>query len=136
MDEQQEAKLNMAVRTVLAHRCLQCHSSDKTEGKFRLDQREFVFQGGESGPVILPGDVDNSELVRRITLPAGHKEAMPGKGKPLDENEVSLIKLWVAKGAPWPEHVEGIFPVAPDRTSLVAGKRGSVRLVLGGRRSL
>src|SRR5690606_2588138 len=66
LDEQQEAQLNMAVRTVLAHRCFQCHSSDKTEGKLRLDQREFVFQGGESGPAIQPGDVDNSELVRRI----------------------------------------------------------------------
>ncbi|MFB2120093.1 DUF1549 domain-containing protein [Parapedobacter sp. 2B3] len=113
LDEQQETQLNMAVRTVLAHRCFQCHSSDKTEGKLRLDQREFVFQGGESGPSILPGDVDNSELIRRITLPAGHKEAMPGKGKPLDDNEVNLIKVWVAKGAPWPEHIKGIFPVAP-----------------------
>lgn len=113
LGERQEAELNLAVRTVLAHRCFQCHSSDKTEGKLRLDQREFVFQGGESGPVIQPGDVDNSELVRRITLPPGHKEAMPGKGKPLDENEVNLIKLWVEKGAPWPEHIKGIFPVAP-----------------------
>ncbi|MGV3763794.1 DUF1549 domain-containing protein [Parapedobacter sp.] len=113
LDERQEAELNLAVRTVLAHRCFQCHSSDKTEGKLRLDQREFVFQGGESGPIIQPGDVDNSELVRRITLPPGHKEAMPGKGKPLDENEVNLIKLWVAKGAPWPENIKGIFPMAP-----------------------
>src|SRR5690606_19824718 len=113
LDEQQEAQLNMAVLTVLAHRCYQCHSRDKTEGKLRLDQREFVFRGGESGPAILPGDVDNSELVRRITLPVGHKEAMPGKGKPLDDNDVNLIKLWVAKGAPWPEHIKGIFPMAP-----------------------
>ncbi len=113
LDEQQEAKLNMGVRTVLAHRCFQCHSSDKMEGKLRLDQRDLVFQGGESGPIIVPGDVDNSELIRRITLPPGHKEAMPGKGKPLDENEVNLIKIWVAKGAPWPEHIQGIFPVAP-----------------------
>ncbi len=113
LDEQQEVELNMAVRTILAHRCFQCHSSDKTEGKLRLDQREFVFQGGESGPVIHPGDVQHSELVRRITLPPGHKEAMPGKGKPLDENEVNVIKLWIEKGAPWPEHVKGIFPVAP-----------------------
>ncbi|MEC3879632.1 DUF1549 domain-containing protein [Parapedobacter sp. 10938] len=113
LDERQEAELNLGVRTVLAHRCFQCHSSDKMEGKLRLDQREFVFQGGESGPIIVPGDVENSELVRRITLPPGHKEAMPGKGKPLDENEINLIKLWVAKGAPWPEHIQGIFPVAP-----------------------
>lgn len=113
LGEQQEVELNMAVRTVLAHRCFQCHSSDKTEGELRLDSREFVFQGGEGGPVILPGDAKNSELVRRIMLPPGHKEAMPGKGKPLDENEVNLIVTWIDKGAPWPEHIKGIFPVAP-----------------------
>src|SRR3546814_20591739 len=64
LDEQQEAKLNMAVRTVLAHRCFQCHSSAKTEGKLRLDQREFVFMGVESGTVILPVAVDNRTFYR------------------------------------------------------------------------
>lgn len=113
LDDEQEMNLNLAVRTILAHKCYQCHSSDKTEGELRLDQKEFVFQGGESGPVIHPGDVKNSELVRRITLPPGHKEAMPGKGKPLNDNEIALIKLWVEKGAPWPDQAKGIFRVAP-----------------------
>ena len=113
LNEEQEMNLNLAVRTILAHKCYQCHSSDKSEGELRLDQKELVFQGGESGPVIVPGDEKSSELVRRITLPPGHKEAMPGKGKPLAENEIALIKLWIEKGAPWPDKVKGIFRVAP-----------------------
>jgi len=113
LDGEQEMNLNLAVRTILAHKCFQCHSSDKTEGELRLDDKELVFKGGESGPVIVPGDVQNSELVRRITLPPGHKEAMPGKGKPLSDNEISLVKLWIEKGAPWPDQAKGIFRVAP-----------------------
>lgn len=113
LDSEQETNLNLAVRAILAHHCFQCHSSDKTEGKLRLDQKELVFKGGESGPVIIPGDVQKSELVRRITLPAGHKEAMPGKGKPLAENDIALIKLWIEKGAPWPDQATSIFRVAP-----------------------
>ncbi len=127
LDDEQQADLNVAVRTVLAHNCFQCHSSDKTEGKLRLDQKAFVFQGGESGPVIHPGDAQNSELVRRITLPAGHKEAMPGKGKPLTEQDIALIKLWIDKGAPWPDQAKSIFRVAelaPRRPALPAPVSG------------
>jgi hypothetical protein len=50
------------VRTVLAHNCYKCHSGAKTEGELRLDEREFVFQGGESGAIISPGNPDESEL--------------------------------------------------------------------------
>ena len=113
LDAEQELNLNLAVRTILAHKCFQCHSSDKTEGELRLDDKKLVFKGGESGPVIIPGDVQQSELIRRITLPPGHKEAMPGKGKPLSDNEIGLVKLWIEKGAPWPEQAKGIFRVAP-----------------------
>ena len=113
LSSEQVVKLNLAARTILAHKCYQCHSSDKTEGKLRLDSKEHVFKGGESGQIIKPGDAEHSEIVRRITLPAGHKESMPGKGKRLSNDEVNIIKLWIDKGAPWPDNVKGIFRVAP-----------------------
>ena len=109
----EEVKLNLGVRTILAHNCYKCHSADKTEGELRFDEKELVFQGGESGQIIVPGDVNKSELFRRITLPAGHKEAMPGKGKPLSKQDIDLIAFWIEKGAPWPDQAAtGIFPVA------------------------
>src|SRR5690606_10369439 len=49
---EKQVNLNLAVRTILAHHCFQCHSSDKTEGKLRLDDKELVFKGGESGQII------------------------------------------------------------------------------------
>src|SRR5690606_16929509 len=40
-------------------------------------------------------------------------EAMPGKGKPLSDNEISLVKRWIEKGAPWRDQAKGIVRVAP-----------------------
>ncbi|MGH2623911.1 MAG: c-type cytochrome domain-containing protein, partial [Sphingobacterium sp.] len=129
LSEDQQVKLNLAARTIIAHHCFQCHSSDKMEGGLRLDDKDLLFKGGESGAVILPGDAKNSELVRRISLPAGHKEAMPGKGKPLQENDIAVIKLWVDKGAPWPDQVKGVFqnaPLAPRKPTLPSAAKAGM----------
>jgi hypothetical protein len=70
--------------------------------------------GGENGPVIMAGNPGESELIRRVTLPTGHKEAMPTKGKRLTEKEVALLEFWIKKGAPWPSGAErSIYRVAP-----------------------
>lgn len=103
----------MQVRAVFAHSCYKCHSADKIKGELRLDQKDLVFKGGKSGPIIIPGQPGKSELVRRITLPRGHKEAMPGKGKPLSNDEIELITYWVKKGAPWPDQGQkSVFRIA------------------------
>ncbi len=114
LSEQQEMDLNVQVRAVLAHNCYSCHSAEKIKGELRLDKKRMAFKGGKSGPVIIPGDPVKSELVRRITLPRNHKEAMPSKGKRLSEHEIELISFWIEKGAPWPDVADqkSIFRVA------------------------
>src|SRR5690625_7632224 len=74
ISEQLKLELLTEVRTVFAHSCYRCHSSDKIKGDLRLDDREFVFAGGEGGSIITPGDPENSELVRRVSLPAHHDD--------------------------------------------------------------
>lgn len=106
LSPEKEMQLIGEVRTVLAHNCYKCHSGAKTEGELRLDEREFVFQGGESGAVISPGNPDESELFRRINLPKNHKDVMPSKGKHLSKEEIDLIGFWIEKGAPWPDGAE------------------------------
>lgn len=108
-------RLLTGVRTIFAHSCYRCHSSDKIEGELRLDEREFVFKGGENGPVIKLGEPRKSELIRRISLPAGHDDVMPSKGKLLSKEEIEMISLWIEKGAFWPENADDlkIFRNAP-----------------------
>lgn len=102
LSTENQLKLVGQVRAIFAHNCYKCHSSNKQEGKLRLDQKEFVYAGGKKGKIIAFENPEKSELVRRISLPKGHKEAMPGKGNPLMPEEIVLIKFWIEKGAPWP----------------------------------
>src|SRR5690606_17481049 len=114
LSEEQQLNLLGEVRAIMAHSCYSCHSEEKVRGDLRLDSREAVFAGGESGPIIVPGSASQSEFVRRISLPKGHDDVMPSKGKLLTEKEIALISLWIDKGAPWPEGAEtrSIFRVA------------------------
>lgn len=121
LDHEQEVALSVQVRTIFAHSCYKCHSSDKIKGELRLDNKEMVFKGGESGPAFVPGDPGNSEIVRRINLPRSHKESMPGKGRALSKEEIELITFWIEKGAPWPDSGQTtIFRVAEMKPRMPA----------------
>ncbi len=113
LSETQQDELNLAVRAVFAHNCYQCHSEDKKKGALALDSKRGVFDGGESGVVIVAGKPEESELFRRITLSPNHKEIMPKKGKVLKAAEIALVKLWIQKGAHWSDRALKVFPEAP-----------------------
>lgn len=103
LNDTQVQELNLQVRTILAHNCNSCHGSAKVKGELRLDTKEFAFKGGKHGPVIVPGNTDKSELMKRIMLPRDHKEAMPNKGKGLTKDEIAVLGYWIQQGAPWPD---------------------------------
>lgn len=129
LSEEQQLKLLGEVRTIIAHSCYSCHSEEKVKGDLRLDGREFIFAGGESGPIIQPGVSSKSELVRRISLPKEHDDVMPSKGKLLTEKEIAVISLWIDKGAPWPEGAENqsiyrVAELAPRMPELPAPSAG------------
>lgn len=129
LSPEKEIQLVTNVRSIFAHNCYKCHSGAKIEGELRLDEKEFVFAGGENGAVIVPGDPGKSELIRRISLSKNHKEVMPEKGKLLSKDEIQLLKLWVEKGAPWPDGVaqQSVYRVAalaPRRPDLPTAKPG------------
>ncbi|MPZ18157.1 MAG: hypothetical protein GEV06_09630 [Luteitalea sp.] len=91
---------NALVQPVLRKNCTTCHGSSKVKGELRLDSFARLKQGGEHGPVVRAGDVDNSEILRRVTLPPDHEEAMPAEGRPpLKEEEVAILRWWIASGA-------------------------------------
>jgi hypothetical protein len=95
------------VRPIFQARCYKCHDARKQQSGFRLDLRSVVLRGGESGrPAVVPGHVEKSELIRRITSAEGSEAMPPGKQK-LTAAQVQLLKDWVAAGAPWPDSLAG-----------------------------
>jgi mono/diheme cytochrome c family protein len=113
LDESQVQELNLQVRTIFAHKCYSCHGRAKSKGELRLDTKEFVFAGGENGDVIVPGDPEKSELIRRINLSRFDEDKMPEKGERLTDSEIETLELWVKVGAPWPDGKEkSVYRVA------------------------
>ena len=88
------------VAPLFAESCMACHGEDRQKGELRLDSYAFAMRGGRHGAVILPGDPKASQLMIRISLPAGDEKAMPPEGKtPLSPDQVTAIRLWIAAGA-------------------------------------
>src|ERR1700730_14017975 len=71
------------VRPILTNRCYACHL-DTRMGGLQLDSREHVRKGGNSGPAVLPGDPDQSLLIRAVSQ-THETLKMPPKGKLTDE---------------------------------------------------
>jgi len=90
------------IRPILVGHCYACHSADtKPAGELRVDDRNGLLMGGDSGPAVVPGDPGKSLLLRRIKH-ANPNRRMPKEGKPLTDEQVEDLALWIRDGAPWP----------------------------------
>ncbi len=90
------------IRPVLVEKCHQCHSnsSPKPKGGLLVDTRAGIRKGGNSGPAVVPGDLDASLLYQAISGSDG-VEPMPPKGK-LPVAVVADFRQWIKMGAPDP----------------------------------
>ncbi|MDX1928493.1 MAG: PSD1 and planctomycete cytochrome C domain-containing protein [Pirellulaceae bacterium] len=85
------------VYPILQRSCLECHGDKKQEGNLRLDQRTTAMS------VVVPGDLEKSELLHRVCLPRGSEGVMPAVGEPLTKREQATLQTWIEQGASWPE---------------------------------
>ncbi|HSI64056.1 MAG TPA: DUF1549 domain-containing protein, partial [Candidatus Saccharimonadia bacterium] len=89
------------VRPLLIDKCYSCHSPEhKVKGGLRLDTKEGLTEGGDSGPSVVPNEPDKSLLLRAITY-EDRDLKMPPKKK-LSTEDVEIIRQWIAMGAPDP----------------------------------
>ncbi len=88
------------IRPVLANACYECHSrqSQKAKGGLLLDSREGLLKGGDSGPVLVPGDPDQSLLIKAVRY-KDEDLRMPPAGKKLTGAQVADLEAWVKMGA-------------------------------------
>ena len=56
------------IEPVLEQRCYSCHSgaADSIKGGLRLDSKPAIRRGGENGPAVVPGNVDESLLIAAL----------------------------------------------------------------------
>jgi hypothetical protein len=88
------------IRPLFEEVCMECHGSEKQKGGLRLDFREAWQIGGDSGPALVPGDLDSSRLIHAIRYGDADFQ-MPPKNK-LSTDQIADLEQWVAMGAPDP----------------------------------
>ena len=107
MGDEMEARVSFEkdVLPLLTERCSKCHSAEfkgrkrKWKAGLRLDGKDFILRGGQSGPAVVPGKPDESLLWKNISLPDDHEDVMPPSGEVFEKDELALIRRWIEQGA-------------------------------------
>ena len=92
------------VQPILTEHCYKCHShsGDKIKGGLVVDSLSGLITGGDTGPAVVPGDLEKSLLIEAVTYKNDDLQ-MPPKGKKLSDEQIAVLSEWVKMGAPWPE---------------------------------
>ncbi len=88
------------IRPVLIKECYGCHSA-KTgaiKGGLMVDTKEALLMGGDGGPAIVPGELDESLLWSAIN----HEDYNMPPGKMMSDKVIADFKKWIEMGAPDP----------------------------------
>ena len=100
------------IRPVLVAHCYECHSAKSkiVQAGLLLDTREGSRRGGDSGPAVVPGEVDDSLLISALRYESFE---MPPKGRLADSVVADFVR-WVDTGAPDPRDGKSAGPKVID----------------------
>src|SRR5713226_417131 len=100
----------LKIRPVLFDTCFKCHGGKKVNHGLRVDSREALLKGGQTGPAIVPGDPEKSLLIQAIRY--SHDDIKMPPDKRLPDEVVREFVSWVEQGAVWPKSASGVKPAA------------------------
>ena len=95
------------IRPLFVGQCAKCHSAEaaKVKGGLRLDSREAILHGGDSGAAIVPGDPGKSLLMQAVLYTDKDLKMPPpkdGEDRKLSDAQIADLSEWVKMGAPIP----------------------------------
>ncbi|MCA9107971.1 MAG: DUF1549 domain-containing protein, partial [Planctomycetales bacterium] len=107
LDPEAAAFFESKIRPVLIERCYECHSqeAEADEGGLRVDDREALLAGGDSGPAVVPGSLEQSKLIAAIRYGTDFYQ-MPPDGR-LDDAVIADFVTWIEQGAADPRDAMG-----------------------------
>lgn len=91
------------IRPALHDQCFKCHGAEKQKGGLRLDSREALLRGGDSGPAIVPGNGSGSLLIKALRHSSDDLKMPPPKEAPkFSDGVISNFETWINAGASFP----------------------------------
>ncbi|MCZ6835760.1 MAG: PSD1 and planctomycete cytochrome C domain-containing protein [Planctomycetota bacterium] len=112
-----EVDFSEDIRPILADNCFACHGPDAgaRKAKLRLDTFDGATTARRFGSPIVPGDLEASLLIERITEPeAEFRMPPPEAKKTLSPEQIELLKRWIEQGATYEAHWAFSSPRRPD----------------------
>lgn len=111
------------IRPVLIESCHKCHSVEagKSKGGLLLDTKAGIQAGGDNGPAVVPGDIEESLLIAAISHSQPDLE-MPPKKERLPEAIIADFKKWIKDGAQDPR-TESTGKISEAPTDLESGRK-------------
>ncbi len=85
------------IQPIFRQYCLSCHSADARKGDLAIDAYAAMLEGGASGEVVTPGDLEDSRLWDLVSHEDEPK--MPPEADKLPEDKLDLIRRWIEGGA-------------------------------------
>lgn len=112
-----KVSFNNDIRPLLSNTCFHCHGPDEEnrKGELRLDTREGAIADHKGTRAVVPGDLDASELIYRITTDdADDAMPPPEAGTRFSPQQVAMFKQWIDEGAEYETHWSYRKPVRPE----------------------
>lgn len=99
-DESDAVHLTQDVAPLWERHCIRCHHPGDRNGDISLETNADLAASG----YVVPGEPDQSHFMERVTPPRdGGRPTMPDTGDPLAEDELAMLRRWIAAGAVWPD---------------------------------
>ena len=107
-DSEDSVSFNRDVRPILAAKCFACHGPDEEQrqAELRLDVREAAL----AQEAFVPGEPDESELIRRLSSDDSDERMPPEGSDQLSAAEQTVLREWIAAGAKYEQHWSFIPP--------------------------
>ena len=119
------------IQPIFEASCVKCHGVERPKGRFSLVSRAAALRGGDNGVDIIPKDSANSPLIHYVSRLDPDMEMPPrGKGDPLTEEQIGLLRAWIDQGATWAEEEapQPAFSISPSmRVYAVSGDKYKFR---------
>ena len=87
------------IEPIFKEKCFACHNDDIKRGGLNMSHPDSMMQIGNNEVVIKGGNVGQSELFRRITLPQSSAKFMPPTNNVLSYDEIKTVEWWIDQGA-------------------------------------
>lgn len=115
---------NQIIHPFLIKNCQDCHNDKSFEGDLILTTLEGIKKGGSDGPAISAGNLKESGIFDRVTLPQSDLRFMPTSGKmPLTFHQIRILEWWIAGGADYEASLTDI-PAPADIRILLESEYG------------